>query len=78
MYQALYRKYRPQTFDDVVGQSSIVKVLKNSIEQRKFCHAYMFLALEVLVKHLCLKYLQKQLIAWNRLMVTLAENVKIV
>ena len=42
MYQALYRKYRPQTFDDVVGQSSIVKVLKNSIEQRKFCHAYMF------------------------------------
>ena len=42
MYQALYRKYRPQTFDDVVGQSSIVKVLKNSIEQHKFCHAYMF------------------------------------
>ena len=42
MYQALYRKYRPQTFDDVVGQSSIVKVLKNSVEMRKFCHAYMF------------------------------------
>ena len=42
MYQALYRKYRPQTFDDVVGQTSIVKVLKNSIEQHKFCHAYMF------------------------------------
>lgn len=42
MYQALYRKYRPQTFDDVVGQTSIVKVLKNSIQQHKFCHAYMF------------------------------------
>lgn len=42
MYQALYRKYRPKTFDDVVGQSSIVKVLKHSIEQHKFCHAYMF------------------------------------
>lgn len=42
MYQALYRKYRPQTFDDVVGQSSVVKVLKNSVEQHKFCHAYMF------------------------------------
>lgn len=42
MYQALYRKYRPQTFDDVVGQSSIVKVLKNSIQYHKFGHAYMF------------------------------------
>lgn len=42
MYQALYRKYRPKTFDDVVGQTSIVKVLRNSIEQHKFCHAYMF------------------------------------
>ena len=42
MYQALYRKYRPQTFDDVVGQNSIVQVLKNSVVQHKFCHAYMF------------------------------------
>ena len=42
MYQALYRKYRPQVFDDVVGQASVVKVLKNSIAQHKFCHAYMF------------------------------------
>lgn len=42
MYQALYRKYRPQIFDDVVGQTSIVKVLRNSIEQHKFGHAYMF------------------------------------
>ena len=42
MYQALYRKYRPQTFDDVVGQTAVVKVLKNSISQHKFCHAYMF------------------------------------
>ena len=42
MYQALYRKYRPQTFNDVVGQNSVVKVLKNSISQHKFCHAYIF------------------------------------
>ena len=42
MYQALYRKYRPQNFDDVVGQTSVVKVLRNSISQHKFCHAYMF------------------------------------
>ena len=32
MYHALYRKYRPQKFDDVVGQEIIVKTLKNSIK----------------------------------------------
>ena len=42
MYHALYRKYRPQTFDDVIGQDSIVKVLKNSIKNHKFSHAYLF------------------------------------
>lgn len=42
MYQALYRKYRPQNFNDVVGQESIVRVLKNSIAHHKFGHAYMF------------------------------------
>lgn len=42
MYQALYRKYRPKTFDDVAGQQSIVRVLKNSIMQHKFSHAYLF------------------------------------
>ena len=42
MYQVLYRKYRPKTFDDVVGQTSVVKVLRNSIQSQKFCHAYMF------------------------------------
>lgn len=42
MYQALYRKYRPKTFDEVVGQSSIVTILKNSIVKKKFSHAYLF------------------------------------
>ncbi len=42
MYQALYRKYRPQIFSDVVGQEVIVKTLKNSISNGKFGHAYMF------------------------------------
>lgn len=42
MYQALYRKYRPQTFDDVVGQNMVVSVLKKSIVSHKFSHAYMF------------------------------------
>lgn len=42
MYQALYRKYRPKTFDDVMGQDIIVKTLKNSIIQNKISHAYLF------------------------------------
>ncbi len=42
MYHALYRKYRPQTFDDVVGQNVIVQTLKNSIKNHSFSHAYMF------------------------------------
>lgn len=42
MYHALYRKYRPINFDDVVGQESIVTTLKNSIKNGTFTHAYMF------------------------------------
>ena len=42
MYHALYRKYRPHSFDDVVGQDVIVKTLKNAIEHKNFSHAYMF------------------------------------
>ncbi len=42
MYQALYRKYRPDDFDSVVGQDSIIKTLKNSIIHHNFSHAYMF------------------------------------
>lgn len=42
MYQALYRKYRPKTFDDVFGQDVIIKTLKNSVIQNKISHAYLF------------------------------------
>ena len=42
MYQALYRKYRPLNFNDVVGQKSIVTTLKNSIVNNSFGHAYLF------------------------------------
>lgn len=42
MYQALYRKYRPKNFDDVVGQDVIVKTLKNSISNNIVSHAYLF------------------------------------
>lgn len=41
-YQTLYRKYRPQTFKDVVGQKNIVKVLSNAIINNKIAHAYLF------------------------------------
>jgi len=42
MYQALYRKYRPSTFDDVVGQEVVIQTLKNSILNNKIGHAYLF------------------------------------
>ena len=42
MYQALYRKYRPKTFNDVVGQSVIIKTLTNSVLNKKINHAYLF------------------------------------
>jgi len=42
MYQALYRKYRPSSFDEVVGQKVIVKTLKNAIKYDKISHAYLF------------------------------------
>ena len=42
MYQALYRKYRPQKFEDVVGQKVIVKTLCNAILNNKITHAYLF------------------------------------
>ncbi len=41
-YLALYRKYRPQTFDEVVGQESITRILKNQIKYNRIGHAYLF------------------------------------
>lgn len=42
MYQALYRKYRSQTFDEMVGQSVISTTLKQAVESKKISHAYLF------------------------------------
>ena len=42
MYQALYRKYRPQTFDDVVGQLAVTQTLKTQLLTGKLSHAYLF------------------------------------
>jgi DNA polymerase-3 subunit gamma/tau len=41
-YQVIARKYRPQTFDEVIGQEPIVRTLKNAIEQDLVAHAYIF------------------------------------
>ncbi|MEG2789887.1 MAG: DNA polymerase III subunit gamma/tau [Romboutsia sp.] len=42
MHKALYRAYRPQTFEDVVGQEHIIRTLKNQIENNNVGHAYLF------------------------------------
>ena len=42
IYKALYRKYRPKTFNDVCGQEIIVQTLKNMIISDKLTHAYLF------------------------------------
>lgn len=41
-HQALYRQYRPQTFDDVVEQQHVVKTLKNTVKSKQTAHAYLF------------------------------------
>jgi DNA polymerase-3 subunit gamma/tau len=42
VYQTLYRKFRPQTFEDVLGQDETVQVLKNSLQSGRIGHAYLF------------------------------------
>ena len=59
MYQALYRKYRPQTFDDVVGQQGVTQTLKNQILTRHLSHAYLFTGTRGTGKTSCAKILAK-------------------
>ena len=59
MYQALYRKYRPQSFDDVVGQISITQTLKNQILTGHLSHAYLFTGTRGTGKTSCAKILAK-------------------
>ena len=58
-YQALYRKYRPQTFSDVVGQNHITKTLKNELDCGKVVHAYLFTGTRGTGKTTCAKILAK-------------------
>ena len=41
-YLPLFRKYRPQSFDDVIGQDALVKALSNAIELNRIANAYLF------------------------------------
>jgi DNA polymerase III subunit gamma/tau len=41
-YQALYRRYRPQRFADVLGQEHVTRALRNSVQEGKVAHAYLF------------------------------------
>ena len=59
MHQALYRKWRPQTFDEVCGQEHITSVLKFETANNKFSHAYLFCGSRGTGKTSCAKILAK-------------------
>ena len=58
-YQALYRKYRPQTFDDVVGQMAVTQTLKTQLQSDRMSHAYLFTGSRGTGKTSCAKILSK-------------------
>lgn len=59
MYQALYRKWRPRSFDDVVGQAPITKTLKNEVASGRIGQAYLFTGSRGTGKTTCAKILAK-------------------
>lgn len=59
MYQVLYRKWRPQTFDDVSGQEHITTTLKNEVSSGRLNHAYLFTGSRGTGKTTCAKILSK-------------------
>ena len=59
MYEALYRKYRPKTFDDVVGQPFITETLKTQVRTGRLSHAYLFIGTRGTGKTTCARILAK-------------------
>ena len=59
MYQALYRKWRPKTFDEVVGQEHITETLKSQVRNGRLSHAYLFIGTRGTGKTTCARILAK-------------------
>ncbi|MDO5717366.1 MAG: DNA polymerase III subunit gamma/tau [Tissierellia bacterium] len=59
MYQAIYRKYRPKVFDNIIGQAEIINVLKNQIINNQIGHAYLFSGTRGTGKTSCAKILSR-------------------
>ena len=75
MYQALYRKWRPRTFEEVVGQEHITTTLKNEMIQGKPAHAYLLMGSRGTGKTTCAKLIAKAVNCRNRWMAAPAANV---
>ena len=59
MYTALYRAYRPEVFDEILGQDHIVRILKNQIQTDTTSHAYLFAELAVQAR-------RRQRVSWRK------------
>ena len=75
-YQALYRKWRPDNFNDVKGQDTIVTTLRNQINADRIGHAYLFCGTRGTGRHQLPRYLRRQLIVSIRLTATLVESAR--
>ena len=73
MYRVLYRKWRPQTFEEVYGQPHITATLKNELVSGRVAHAYLFTGSRGTGKTTCAKILSK---ASRRMTATPATSVR--
>ena len=75
-YRALYRKWRPETFDDVCGQDAITDILKYEIANDKLSHAYLFADRAVRARPAAQRFLPRRLTALIPRMATLVVNAR--